>query len=195
MSGVRQHFIPRFLQKGFRIPANGKIVRCWVYEQGRPPRPANITDVGLERHFYAVEAETELDDKITDAERDVYAPLIERLRREEMDGEAASLIPGMLAHFEVRSRHVRQNMHGMFEECTTQLMGHLAEPHVLGLLLEDHLTPGSEIFNNALAQHNISYEQLQFILNAQGTTFKDLMRPLINIYAAGITNALPAFRP
>ena len=72
MSGVRQHFIPRFLQKGFRIPGNGKIVRCWVYEQSKSPRSANIQDVGLERHFYAIDGEPDLDDKITDEERDVW---------------------------------------------------------------------------------------------------------------------------
>ena len=194
MSGVRQHFIPRFLQKGFRIPSNGKIVRSWVYEQDRPPRIANIADVGLERYFYAVDTETELDDKITEAEQHVYAPLVERLREGCVDAGDASLIAEMLAHFEVRSRHVRQNMDSLFDDCTTQLVGYLSDPQTLALLLQDHLKPGSEIFDKELKKFNISYDQLQWAFTTQGLTLQDVLRPWISNFAAGIGGALPAFR-
>lgn len=56
MSGVRQNFIPRFVQKGCRIPG-----------------------IGLERHFYAMKCESDLEDKITDQEQGVYAPLLYNL--------------------------------------------------------------------------------------------------------------------
>lgn len=195
MSGVRQHFIPRFLQKGFRIPSNSKTVRSWVYEHGRPSRKANIADVGLERHFYAVNAETELDDKITEAEQHVYAPLVDRLREGSVDAGDVGLIPEMLAHFEVRSRHVRENMGGLFEECTSQIMLHFANPRTLASLLEKHLAPGSEMLDKALAQQGITYEQLQLMLRLNQTKFEDVLRPLIEVFAAQISNALPAFLP
>lgn len=194
MSGVRQHFIPRFLQKGFRIPSNGKIVRSWVYEHGRPPRPANIADVGLERYFYAVDAETELDDKITEAEQHAYAPLIDRLREGSVEAGDVGLIAEMLAHFEVRSRHVRQNMYSLFDDCTTQLIGHLSNPQTLALLIEDHLKPGSEIFDRELKKLNISYDQIQWVFSTQGKTLQDVLRPWVSAYAAGIGSALPTFR-
>lgn len=193
MSGVRQHFIPRFLQKGFRIPSNSKIVRCWVYEHGRPPRPANIADVGLERYFYSVDAETELDDKITEAEQHVYAPLVDRLRGGSVDARDVGLVAEMLAHFEVRSRHVRENMGGLLEKCSSQIMLQLADPETLGLLLEKHLTPGSELLSRTLAQHGITYDQLQLILRLNQTTFEDFLRPLVGVFASHISNALPDF--
>ncbi|WP_085987378.1 DUF4238 domain-containing protein [Pseudomonas alabamensis] len=195
MSGVRQHFIPRFLQKGFRIPSNGKTVRSWVHEQDRPPRMANITDIGLERYFYAVDIETELDDKITEAEQHVYAPLIERLRKGCVDASDASLIAEMLAHFEVRSRHVRENIGGLFENCISQIMLQLTDPHTLALLLEKHLTPGSEMLDKALAEQGITYEQLQLTLHSNQTRLQDVLRPLIEAFAVCISNALPAFLP
>lgn len=65
MSGISQHFIPKFLQKGFRGQGNGKIVRCWVYERGGKVRPSNISKNATQRHFYAAATESELDDKIT----------------------------------------------------------------------------------------------------------------------------------
>lgn len=195
MSGVRQHFIPRFLQKGFRIPSNGKIVRSWVYEHDRPPRTANIADVGLERYFYAIDTETKLDEKITEAEQHIYAPLVERLRDGCVDAGDASLIAEMLTHFEVRSRHVRENMDGLFENCTSQIMLQLADPHTLALLLEKHLTPGSEMLDRALAQQGITYEQLQLILRLNQTRLEDVLRPLIEVFAVQISNALPALLP
>lgn len=195
MSGVRQHFIPQFLQKGFRIPSNGKTVRCWVYEHTRAPRPANIADVGLVRRFYAIQAETDLDDKITEAEREVYAPLIDRLRKGYARPEDTSLIAEMLAHFEVRSRHVRENMGELFEEVTSQIMSYLADPHILGLLIDEHLTPESEIFRKALAQHGITLDQMQSILQHSQTTLKEALRPMTERFAADITNALPSFLP
>jgi hypothetical protein len=76
MTGGRQNFILRFVQKGCRILGDGKIVRCWVYQQNKSPRPANIHEIGLERHFYATKCESDLDDKITDQEQGVYAPLL-----------------------------------------------------------------------------------------------------------------------
>lgn len=80
MTGVRQNFIPRFVQKGCRILGDGKIVRCWVYQQNKSPRPANIHEIGLERHFYAMKCESDLDDKITDQEQGVYAKAMNPLK-------------------------------------------------------------------------------------------------------------------
>lgn len=156
---------------------------------------ANITDIGLERYFYAVDIETELDDKITEAEQHVYAPLIERLRKGCVDASDASLIAEMLAHFEVRSRHVRENIGGLFENCISQIMLQLTDPHTLALLLEKHLTPGSEMLDKALAEQGITYEQLQLTLHSNQTRLQDVLRPLIEAFAVCISNALPAFLP
>lgn len=124
MSGVRQHFIPRFLQKGFRIPGNGKVIRSWIYERHRETCPANIKTIGFEGHFYALETEPDLDDRISKAEED-YSPLAERLRRGELDGESTREIPPLLAHFEIRSRHVRKNMESASVACVSYIMQRL----------------------------------------------------------------------
>lgn len=97
MAGVYQHFIPRFLQKGFRAPGTGGEVRSWLYDRRREPRKTNLKAIGMEGHFYAVETEPDLDDKITMVEEKVYAPLIDQLRRGELDGQSVSAIPDLLA--------------------------------------------------------------------------------------------------
>lgn len=120
MSGISRDFIPRFLQKGCCDQGNGKIVRCWVYERGGKVRPSNITKNATERHFYAVATESELDDKITDREGAVYSPVVDELRGGRVEG-VAHLLPELLAHFEIRSRHFRSNMHSAADHVTEHL--------------------------------------------------------------------------
>lgn len=184
MSGVRQHFIPRFLQKGFKIPGNGKIVRCWVYEQSKFPRSANIQDVGLERHFYAIDSEPDLDDKITDEERDVYAPLVDNLRAGNLSETVVEKIPGLLAHLEIRSRHVRQNMQSMVDECASGILEHLSDPANLNALVKDHFRPGFPVFDKALAEQGISQEQVQTLLAMDESVLDQILNPLVDIFAA-----------
>lgn len=154
MSGVRQHFIPRFLQKGFKIPGNGKVIRSWIYERHRETWPANIKTIGFEGHFYAVETESDLDDRISKAEEE-YSPLVERLRRGELDGESTREIPALLAHFEIRSRHVRKNMESASVACVSYLMQRLADPMVLTPLLRPHLHPDSPAFAKLLGSREM----------------------------------------
>ncbi|MBI6909760.1 DUF4238 domain-containing protein [Pseudomonas palleroniana] len=184
MSGIRQHYIPKFLQKGFRSPGNGKIVRCWVYELNKPPRSANIQDVGLERYFYAVDGEPDLDDKITDAERDVYAPLVDHLRAGNLNAAVILNIPGLLAHLEIRSRHVRLNMQNMIDECATGILDHLSDPVNLRALSREHFRPGSAIFDKALAEQGISQQQVQALLAMDESALEQILEPLVDIFAS-----------
>lgn len=182
MSGIRQHFIPKFLQKGFGFPGNGKIVRCWVYEKNRPARSANIQDVGLERHFYAIDSEPDLDVKITNEEQ-IYAPLIESLRAGNLNEATVARIPGLLAHLETRSRHVRQNMQSMVEECASGVLGYLSDPANLRVLAKHHFKPGSPAFDRALAKEGVSPEQVQSLLAIDESLLDQIIEPLVAIFA------------
>lgn len=184
MSGVRQHFIPQFLQKGFKIPGNGKIVRCWVYERSNSPRSANIQKVGLERHFYAIDNEPDLDNKITDEERDVYAPLVDNLRAGNLSETVVLKIPGLLAHLEIRSRHVRQNMQSMVDECASGILEHLSDPVNLSALVKDHFRPGTPVFEKALAEQGISQGQVQTLLAMDKSVLDQILNSLVDIFAA-----------
>lgn len=184
MSGARQHFIPRFLQKGFRIPSNGKIVRCWVYEQSKSPRSANIQNVGVERYFYAIDNEPDLDDKITDEESDVYAPLVENLRAGNLTESVVERIPALLAHLEIRSRHVRHNMQSFVDDSVSGILEHLSEPENLRALAKNHFRPGSPLFDKALVDQGISHEQVQTLLAMGESALEQIFQPFVAIVAA-----------
>ena len=194
MSGVRQHFIPKFLQKGFRSPSNGKIVRCWVYEQNKPARSANIQDVGLERHFYAIDSEPDLDVQITNEEQ-IYAPLIESLRAGDLSGAVVERIPQLLAHLETRSRHFRQNMQSMVEGCATGVFGYLSDPANLRVLVKNHFKPGSPTFERALAERGVSPQQVQALLSTDESLLDQMIEPLVAIFATQMPVLLERIKP
>ncbi len=50
MSGKRQHYIPRFLQRGF-LMGNSKKENTYMYLNGGAQRPSNINNVGVEGFF------------------------------------------------------------------------------------------------------------------------------------------------
>lgn len=188
MAGVRQHFIPRFLQKGFKSSRKGKGTYCWVYEKGKPARPANIQDVGLERHFYATSSETDLDDRITLDEERLYSPLLDSLRAGDLQGELAAHIPELLAHLEVRSRNVRLNMQSTSAILVQSLSTQLHDPKVLNRLIERHLTLDSEMLKTSLAKAGISVDQFKGLLQQNRMQFQDLLKPVI----AKVARSVPA---
>ena len=186
MAGIYQHFIPRFLQKGFRVPSNGKEVRSWVYDRHREARRTNLKAIGMEGHFYAVESEPDLDDKITLAEEKVYAPLIDRLRRGELDRQCISGIPDLLAHFEIRSRHVRQNLESAGEACIDYILQRMADPRALSELLRHHLHLGSPVFAQAIEEMVNADQVKQLLQDRPDLLSGDFFEPFFLMAAAQI---------
>ena len=109
MAGKRQHFMPRFLQQGFASRVKNDETYTWVFRKGALPFEANITKVGVESEFYNENEDTEADDLITKDEATKFAGLVRAIR----DGEPSSLsdprLPQLIAHLEIRTRHLRQN--------------------------------------------------------------------------------------
>lgn len=108
MAGKRQHFIPQFLQEGFASRCEGENCYVWVYRKDQEPFETNIENVGAEGYFYTDGEDTEADDLITKAEGQ-FAKLVDHLRHCSAIGPANSEIAGLLAHLEVRTRHIRQS--------------------------------------------------------------------------------------
>jgi hypothetical protein len=80
MSGDNEHFIPRFLQKGFASKfISRKEVYVWYFPKKDAPRIENTKKVGAEFQFYG----EELDDTIT-VKEDVYAKCLDRVRNDRI---------------------------------------------------------------------------------------------------------------
>ena len=108
MGGKRQHFIPRFLQEGFASRTTKEKTFTWVFRRGSSPFETNIVNVGVEGQFYTEEDDREVDDLITTAEGS-FSTLVRNLRNGETSSLSDPELPKLIAHFETRTRHIRQN--------------------------------------------------------------------------------------
>ncbi|MDO4247409.1 MAG: DUF4238 domain-containing protein [Neisseria sp.] len=107
MAGKRQHYIPQFLQRGFAIEGDKK--KAFVIRAGKAAYLSNIQDIGVEGYFYTEGEDVLVDDLITE-EENLIAPIINDFRTclngEVLPSESAAKI---VAHFEIRTRHLRMN--------------------------------------------------------------------------------------
>jgi hypothetical protein len=107
MAGKRQHIIPRFLQAGFASRKDGDDVFTWMYRAGQTPFECNTLNVGVEREFYSIGADTAADDAITDVEGP-FSELVSSLRETPPQRTSQPQIADLIAHFEIRTRHLRR---------------------------------------------------------------------------------------
>lgn len=113
MSGKRQHFIPQFLQKGFIDRSNGD--KVWVYRKDAKSFSTNVINAGVESRFYSQENDNQLDIDITYIEGK-FVTLMNVLRNKSEESTIDSLaLAEMIAHFEIRTRHIRESVSSTLE--------------------------------------------------------------------------------
>lgn len=164
MSGSRHHFIPRFLQKGFSSRSTNQDVYCWTYSKNTKPFQANIKNVGVETLFYSVASETDLDDKISKEEEANFSPLIDKLRAGSISVDDTVRIAAMLAHFEIRSRHLRSNANILFSELMRTLVTTFTDIAFLESLFTKVMSVKSATFRKSLRKAGISKQVFNLIM-------------------------------
>ncbi len=125
MSGKRQHFIPRFLQRGFASHVVGEQVFTWVYRKGTAAFSSNIMNVGVEGAFYSEDDDTQTDDIITEAET-TFSALVAKLKASKPGSTGDPQLPALVAHLEVRTRSLRQCFAASADYLGQQICGFLA---------------------------------------------------------------------
>lgn len=151
MSGKRQHFIPRFLQRGFASHVSAEQTFTWVYRKGRSPFNANIINVGVEREFYTTEQDTTADDLITTAEAE-FSKLVEALRGCTPGPVDQAQIPYLLAHLEVRTRHLRESFLRAGDLVVQRLLDFLSDEDVFAAFMTRRLKDDPSIIRESLAE-------------------------------------------
>ena len=197
MSGKRQHFIPRFLQEGFASKTTGDASFTWVYRKGTPPFNANITNVGVEGHFYTDGDDTQVDDIITNVEEN-FSNLIRRLRTTTPGAVSEPDLPRLIAHLEVRTRHVRENFLRTGDYLVSRLLDFMSDERAFADYMERKIRENPSIIrnslSNALAKHGLPntllepfYQKGVALLPTLLTQFK----PFFPQLAAEIRSTLP----
>ncbi len=126
MAGKRQHYIPRFLQRGFLDASDSKADRTWLYRRGAKPSLVGIRDVGVGEYFYSKlssDGIKTLDDLITEFERDLDGDL--NLIRSTPVGQHvdAEIAARLVAHLAIRTNHVRSLFSQGAEKIVDEMAG------------------------------------------------------------------------
>ena len=128
MSGKRQHFLPRFLKKGFASRIKKQEIYSWVFSKGKRPYETNLRNVGLEKNFYGSEDEPTADRLITEAENK-FSVVIEKLRTLPSTQEINDpLVPEFVAHLIIRTKHFRSSMNAGGQALAGILVENLQSP-------------------------------------------------------------------
>ena len=112
MAGKRQHYVPRFLQRGFLDPRAGA-ERTWLHRTNVPARLVGIGDIGVEDWFYSrkgAPGEYTLDDAITDYEQS-FGKDVAVLRGVDVGSSIdAQLAARTVVHLVMRTAHLRRTL-------------------------------------------------------------------------------------
>lgn len=125
MAGKDQHYIPQFIQRGFKSRTSGKRDFAWLYRPGREPVERRIRKIGYHPEFYSPESN---DPETLDARITAYEnPLSIRVNQWraapsscELDTRAAA---ELVTHLTLRTLSVRET----FWKGFTHLAGSLSE--------------------------------------------------------------------
>ena len=108
MSGKRHHVIPQFLLEGFASHWSGDAAYTWMYRRGGSLTNPNVANVAVEGRFYEEDQDRSVDDLITIAEGRL-STLVRELRMRRGECVPPDQVAELLAHFEVRTRHLRES--------------------------------------------------------------------------------------
>lgn len=194
MAGKRQHYIPRFLQEGFASHTEGSAVYTWVYRKGITPFNANIANVGVEGEFYTEGADTEVDDLITDAEG-TWASLIRAMRSGKQADLADPQIPVLIAHLEVRTRHVRQNFDRAGNYLVSQFLNFMSDEAKFEAWLERQYRRNPSLLRapiaKALKEAGRPASYLPLLLRQAERSFREYLRPILPALITQLRARLP----
>jgi len=123
-----------------------------VFRKKQKAFETNIINVGVEGFFYSNDGSTEIDDLITLAEGN-YSELISSLKlksnEEELD---RSRVAELIAHLEVRTRHIRNSFLESGSELVDEILKLFADEEFISEYLIDLVNREPQIIENALSE-------------------------------------------
>lgn len=195
MAGKRHHINPRFLLKGFASSSHKGRDKTWVFFRDKEPLQTNIINVGVESNFYTHD-DLEADSAISEIEP-IFANLLGEIRAGEKTALISPDLPMMIAHFEMRSKHLRDHLSQLYQHLMSSVLDILGDGESLANMLKEMICQNSplvrEVVQDSLKENNLPQEMLTPILMlAKGLIdqqpsflegFSESMRKLVHEYA------------
>jgi hypothetical protein len=139
MSGKRQHFLPKFLLKGFSSRNVGDQIYVWAARKNSAVFEPNIDNVGVAGDFYGESGQGTIDEAITDTESK-FASLIESLRVEtKIVPIREPTIADFVTHLMIRTKHLRDAFLDSSQQLFDCLLNLMADPASLQQMMDKHI--------------------------------------------------------
>lgn len=126
MAGTRNHYLPVFLQEGFASKITEKQTYLWACRKSKGPYWTTAESTGVEGHFYIENGDPTADLNITAHESKILG-LVADLRTMRAGPIADPRLAELIAHFEVRSRNLRETFARSTEEISSQICGRFCD--------------------------------------------------------------------
>jgi hypothetical protein len=208
MAGKRQHYVPRFLQRGFLHDPQEEAERTWLHRRGAQTRLVGIADVGVSEYFYSkcrADGAATLDEMITAIEgsldRELSALKAAPVGQPIDPGAAARLTTRLM----LRTAHVRS----VFAQGAAQILDGAASLFTDTTAVREHLgvdkLGGPTAFDNALDEamqklpllealsvpRPLAQRIVSFMARENFDALYDELRPMIARVLAGMTKEIP----
>lgn len=105
-AAVRQHFLPRFLLRGFSVRQGKKQHYVYEFRSNGIVRRGEVGTVGFQRRFYGSD---DLESSLADLEGS-YASFIQTLRTSSLDSTMKPQIDEFVSHLIVRTNNLRKGL-------------------------------------------------------------------------------------
>ena len=188
MAGRKQHFIQRFLLKGFAFNAPNGTNRVWVYPKDGKIFPSALEGYGAERDFYGKPGESELDDGISEQEIKRFNKFLEESRTTSDQDLRADEAAEFAIHVFFRSKNIRSTLTTGLEQLMSHTRTQLRDPNILEQLLASGFRQKPEFLFSTferlgLGQNGMSRESAErqsillarIFLDAKGAQFEKLL--------------------
>jgi len=150
MAGERQHYIPRFLLKGFSSRTTNQKAFVWYFRKGENPIEVSIRDIALEKSFYGETGKGSLDETITENEKD-YSRVIAQVREEGYISQRnLDILTEFVFNLVVRTRNTRKGLTEVFGTFINMFSQNISNPHTAARLLKNYRKENKKEFRNQI---------------------------------------------
>jgi hypothetical protein len=150
--------VPQLLQKGFGTHGK-KTVQVWVYSKDSEAFATSTANFGAERDFYIEGEDRFVDDLITDFEGEIHG-FIHALRGGDQQAlENRSTIASILAHLEVRSKFLREELIFLSDALLGELRHHLSTPKNMLQYLRTAAADNPDVLQKGINELGLNNEQ------------------------------------
>jgi hypothetical protein len=151
MQRTNEHYLPRFLMRGFASLIGGDDVKTWWFRQGMKPEETNIKNIAAEKDFHSSLSGSSADDSIKPLE-DHFGWYVDSLRRQTNQSRLDdAIVPELIANLTGRTKAFREEMTRSMTMAMRDIIARFRDPECLNKFASKVLGEPSYGVLNALA--------------------------------------------